>query len=160
MPRAGRPVAAELWHLTNDITLYVLPAPGGRWQPALQTPSTDGIELLPLQPTQQDARDQAELAGRRVARMAMIADPATSDRSLAAFADGGLYNRADLAHLISGRLTDADTGAHHRRRPCRTRRAPRRRRVQPRHDRRRPRRRRRRRRNRGNASPCGRRPHP
>jgi hypothetical protein len=41
--------------------------------------------------------------------MAMIADPATSDRSLAAFADDGLYNRADLAHLISGRLTDADT---------------------------------------------------
>ena len=109
MPRAGRPVAAELWHLTNDITLYVLPAPGGRWQPALQTPSTDGIELFPLQPTQQDARDQAELAGRRVARMAMIADPATSDRSLAAFADDGLYNRADLAHLISGRLTDSDT---------------------------------------------------
>jgi hypothetical protein len=109
MPRAGRPVAAELWHLTNDITLYVLPAPGGRWQPALQTPSTDGLELLPLQPTQQDAREQAELAGRRVARMAMIADPATSDRSLAAFADDGLYNRADLAHLISGRLTDADT---------------------------------------------------
>jgi hypothetical protein len=109
MPRAGRPAAAELWHLTNDITLFVLPAPGGRWQPALQTPSTDGLELLPLQPTQQQARDQAEVAGRRIARVAMIADPATSDRSLAAFADNGPYSRTDLAHLISGRLNNGDT---------------------------------------------------
>ncbi len=109
MPRAGRPVAAELWHLTNDITLFVLPAPGGRWQPALQTPSTDGLELLPLQPTKQNARDHAEVVGRRIARVAMIADPATSDRSLAAFADDGRYSRVDLAHLVSGRLNDGDT---------------------------------------------------
>ncbi len=108
MPRAGRPVAAELWHLTGDITLYVLPAPGGRWQPAIQTPTTDGLELLCLQPSRNEAREHAELAGRRVARVAAISDPATSDRTLAAFANDGLYTRADLAHLIGGRLTDHD----------------------------------------------------
>lgn len=108
MPRAGRPVAAELWHLTGDITLYVLPAPGGRWQPAIQTPTTDGIELLPLQPSRETAREQAELAGRRVARVTAISDPATSDRTLAAFADDGHYTRADLAQLIGGRLTEHD----------------------------------------------------
>lgn len=108
MPRAGRPVAAELWHLTGDITLYVLPAPGGRWQPAIQTPTTDGLELLPLQQSRDDAREHAELAGRRVARVAAIADPATSDRTLAAFADDGLYTRADLTQLLGGRLTDHD----------------------------------------------------
>lgn len=109
MPRAGRPVAAELWHLATDITLYVLPAPGGRWQPAIQTPTTDGLELLPLQPTQQEARDHAELVGRRVARVAAISDPATSDRTLAAFANDGLYNRNDLAQLVGARLTATDS---------------------------------------------------
>lgn len=106
MPRAGRAAAAEMWQLTEHITIYALPGPGGRWQPAIHTPTTVGLELLPLQRSLDDARACAEAAGRRLARVALVANPANADRTLAAFADSGPYSRRELAALVGPRLDD------------------------------------------------------
>lgn len=108
MPRNGRTVAAEIRHLTPTITLYALPAPGGRWQPAIHTPTTTGLELLTLQPTIDAARTHAELAGQRVVRAGLIADPARSDRAVADYANDPAYNRSELVELIGARLESAD----------------------------------------------------
>ena len=108
MPRPGRANAAEMCHLTDHITLYALPGPGGRWQPALHTPATVGLELLPLQPTIVEARDAAQAAGRRLARVAAVADPARADQTVAALADNGPYSRRELAALVTPRLADTD----------------------------------------------------
>lgn len=108
MPRDGRPVAAEIRHLTPTITLYALPAPGGRWQPAVHTSTTTALELLALQPTIDAARTHAELAGQRLVRASLIADPAHSDRTVAEYANDPSYSRAELAALIGSRLDAAD----------------------------------------------------
>lgn len=108
MPRAGRAAVAEMCHLNDQITLYVLPGPGGRWQPAIHTPTTTGLELLALQRDIDTARSHAEVAGLRVARAGMVADPATADQALAAFASDGSYSRAELARLLGPRLDPAD----------------------------------------------------
>lgn len=108
MPRAGKVAAAEICHLTDQITLYALPAPGGRWQPAIHTPTTTGLELLALQPGLDAARTHAESAGRRLARAGMVADPATTDQTIAAFAADPAYSRAELARLLEPRLEPGD----------------------------------------------------
>lgn len=108
MARGGRSAAAEMWPLTDQITLYALPGPGGRWQPAIHTPATVGLELLPLQRSAEEARDCAEAAGRRLARAALVADPARADRTVAAFATDGPYSRRELAALVGPRLAEAD----------------------------------------------------
>lgn len=108
MPRAGRAAAAEMRQLTDQITLYVLPAPGGRWQPAIHTPSTTGLDLLPLQRTVAEARTHAELAGRRIARAGLVADPARADRAVAEYATEPGYTRADLAQMVGPRLDQPD----------------------------------------------------
>ncbi|MGE3448827.1 MAG: hypothetical protein AB7H92_14745 [Microbacteriaceae bacterium] len=108
MARGGQAAAAQVRHLTDQVTLYVLPAPGGRWQPAIHTPTTLGLDLLPLQRSIDDARAQAELAGRRVVRAGMVADPARADQTVAAFAGDPAYSRPELARLIGSRLSDSD----------------------------------------------------
>lgn len=107
MPGPGRS-AAELWHLDDQTTLYVLAGPGGRWLPAIHTTSTGSLERLPLQPSIDDARDAAELAGRRAQRVAQIADPVRADAAVAVLADSDSYTRTELAALIGHRLDPPD----------------------------------------------------
>jgi hypothetical protein len=107
MPGAGRS-PAELWRLDDEITLYVMAGPGGRWLPAIHTASTGVIERLPLQGSIDDARASAEIAGRRAQRVAQVADPVHADDTLAAFAGSDHYNRRELAALIGRRLHTAD----------------------------------------------------
>lgn len=108
MPGPGRG-SAELCRLDDRITLYAMPGPGGRWQPAIHTTATGVLERLPLQASIGDARDTAELAGRNARRAAEIANPARGDTALAAYADGGHYDRRELAALIGHRLDPADS---------------------------------------------------
>lgn len=108
MVRDGQAVAAEMWQLDDQITLLVLPGPGGRWQPAIQAPSSLGTELLPLQRSIDDARTQAELAGRRLARVAAVADPARADHIVATVAVDSSYSRRELAAVITPMLRDSD----------------------------------------------------
>ena len=107
MPGAGR-TPAELRRLDDHLTLYVMPGPGGRWQPAIHTAATGVLERLPLQASIADARDAAELAGRNARRAAAIADPARADTALAAYASGDSYDRRELAALVGHRLDPAD----------------------------------------------------
>jgi len=110
MPGAGR-TPAEMRRLDDDVTLYVMAGPGGRWQPAIHTAATGVLERLPLQASIDEARDAAELAGRNTRRAAAIADPARADTALAAYADSGAYDRRELAALIGHRL-DTDDRQH------------------------------------------------
>jgi hypothetical protein len=107
MPGAGRS-PAELWHLDDQITLYVLAGPGGRWLPAIHTASSGMLERLALQGSIEDARATAEVAGRRAQRVAQVADPVRADTAVAGFANGGHYSRRELAALIGHRLDAAD----------------------------------------------------
>jgi hypothetical protein len=107
MPGEGRS-PAELWHLDDQITLYVMAGPGGRWLPAIHTASTGVLERLPLQATIDEARATAEIAGRRSQRVAQVADPARADVVVAGFADGDHYNRRELTALIAHRLDPPD----------------------------------------------------
>jgi hypothetical protein len=107
MPGHGR-TAAELRRLDDQTTLYVMPGPGGRWQPAIHTAATGLLERLPLQASIDDARTAAELAGRNARRAAEIANPARGDTALAAYADSDTYDRRELAALIGHRLDPAD----------------------------------------------------
>jgi hypothetical protein len=103
MPGDGRS-PAELWRLDDQITLYAMAGPGGRWLPAIHTASTGVLERLPLQATIDDARATAEIAGRRSQRVAQVADPARADTVVAGLAHSSHYNRRELAELIGHRL--------------------------------------------------------
>jgi hypothetical protein len=103
LPGAGRQ-PAEARQLTDEVTLYVLPGPGGRWLPAIHTPTNRTLEPLALRASRDDARTAAELAGQRAVRIAQIADPARGDLALAEYATHGDYNRAELAALVAHRL--------------------------------------------------------
>lgn len=107
MPGAGR-TPAEMYRLDDEVTLYVMAGPGGRWQPAIHTTATGVLERLPLQAGIDEARDAAELAGRNARRAAAIADPARADTALADYADSGSYDRRELAALIGHRLDTSD----------------------------------------------------
>ena len=107
MPGPGR-TPAEMCRLDDEVTLYVMAGPGGRWQPAIHTTATGVLERLPLQAGIDEARDAAELAGRNLRRAAAIADPARADTALAAYADSGSYDRRELAALIGHRLDTSD----------------------------------------------------
>jgi len=107
MPGQGR-TAAELRHLTDQITLYVIPGPGGRWMPAIHTGPTGVLERLPLTRTIDEARSAAELAGHRAARALSVADPVRLDQIVTELADSGDYTRTELVALIGPRLDDAD----------------------------------------------------
>ena len=107
MPGDGRS-PAELWHLDDKITLYVMAGPGGRWLPAIHTASTGVLERLRLQATIDDARTHAEIAGRRLQRVAQIAEPVQADIVVAGFADSTHYNRRELAALMGHRLDRPD----------------------------------------------------
>jgi len=107
MPGQGR-TAAELRHLNDQITLYVIPGPGGRWMPATHSGQTGVLERLPLTRTIDEARSAAELAGHRAARALSVADPVRLDQVVTELADSGDYTRTELAALIGPRLDDAD----------------------------------------------------
>jgi len=117
MPGDGRS-PAELWHLDDQITLYVMAGPGGRWLPAIHTASTGVLERLPLQATIDEARATAEIAGRRSQRVAQVADPARADTVVAGFADSRHYNRRELAALIGHRLDPPDHARLHTAEPA------------------------------------------
>ena len=106
MPGHGRS-SAELRHLDDHVTAYVIPGPGGRWMPAVHGP-TGTMERLPTARTIDDARDAAELAGHRILRTMAIADPATLDTTVAAFAASSDYSRTELTALVGGRLNEPD----------------------------------------------------
>ncbi len=105
MPGQGRS-AAELRHLTDQITLYVIPGPGGRWMPAVHTGPTGVLERLPLTRTIDEARDAAELAGHRAARAIAVADPVRLDAIVTELADSSDYTRPELAALIGHLLEE------------------------------------------------------
>jgi len=107
MPGAGR-ATAELRHLSEQVTVYVLPGPGGRWLPAVHSGTNGVMERLPLQASRDRARDTAEAAGMRLVRASEIADPARADPALAAFADSDTYTRSELPILVGARLDPAD----------------------------------------------------
>jgi hypothetical protein len=112
MPGAGRS-PAELWQLDDQITLYVLAGPGGRWLPAIHTATSGVLERLPLQRSIDDARAGAEIAGRRAQRASQVADPVRADTAVAGFADSGHYSRRELAALIGHRLEPPDQARVH-----------------------------------------------
>ena len=100
--------AAELRHLTDQVTLYVIPGPGGRWMPAVQTGPTGVLERFPLTRTIGEARDAAELAGHRAARAIAIADPVRLDAIVNELADSSDYTRTELTALIGHHLDEPD----------------------------------------------------
>jgi len=107
MPGQER-TAAELRHLTDQVTLYVIPGPGGRWMPAIHSGPTGVLERLPLTRTIDEARSAAELAGHRAARALSVADPVRLDQIVTELADSGDYSRTELVALIGSRLDDSD----------------------------------------------------
>lgn len=107
MPGDGRS-SAELRHLSDQVTLYVIPGPGGRWMPAVHRGPTGDMERLPSARTIDEARDAAELAGQRAVRTLAVADPARLDTTVAAFAASGDYTRHELAALVGQRLDEPD----------------------------------------------------
>ncbi|MFP5325943.1 MAG: hypothetical protein ACLGHT_00500, partial [Acidimicrobiia bacterium] len=107
MPGQGR-TAAELRHLTDQVTLYVIPGPGGRWMPAIHAGPTGVLERLPLTRTIDEARSAAELAGHRAARALSVADPVRLDQTVADLADSGDYTRTELVALIGHHLDEGD----------------------------------------------------
>jgi hypothetical protein len=107
MPGQGR-TAAELRHLTDQITLYVIPGPGGRWMPAVHTGPTGVLERLPLTRTLDEARDAAELVGHRAARAVAVADPVRLDAIVTELATSDDYSRAELAALIGHHFDERD----------------------------------------------------
>jgi hypothetical protein len=107
MPGKGR-TAAELRHLTDQVTLYVIPGPGSRWMPAVQSGPTGVLERLPLTRTIEEARDAAELAGHRTVRTLAVADPVRLDAIVMQLADSGDYTRTELAALVGHHLDEPD----------------------------------------------------
>lgn len=107
MPGQGQ-TAAELRHLTDQVTLYVIPGPGGRWMPAIHAGPTGVLERLPLTRTIDEARSAAELAGHRAARALSVADPVRLDQTVADLADSGDYTRTELVALIGHHLDEGD----------------------------------------------------
>lgn len=103
MPGEGRS-SAELRHLSDRVTIYAIPGPGGRWMPAVHDAATGSMDRLPLVRSLDDARTAAELAGQRAVRLAAGADPATLDANVADLADSGDYSRRELADLVGTRL--------------------------------------------------------
>ena len=107
MPGHGRS-SAELRHLSDQVTLYAIPGPGGRWMPAVHHGPTGAMERLPSTRTLDEARDATELAGHRAVRTLAVADPARLDTTIAAFAASGDYSRRELAAMVGQRLDEPD----------------------------------------------------
>ena len=107
MPGEGRS-SAQLRHLSDQVTLYAIPGPGGRWMPAVHAGPTGVMERLPSTRTLDEACDAAELAGHRAVRTLAIADPARLDTTVAAFAGSDDYSRSELARLVGQCLDEPD----------------------------------------------------
>lgn len=107
IPGEGRS-SAQLRHLSDQVTLYAIPGPGGRWMPTVHAGPTGVMEQLPSTRTLDEARDAAELAGHRAVRTLAIADPARLDPTVAAFAASDDYSRPELARLVGQRLDEPD----------------------------------------------------
>lgn len=107
MPGQGR-TAAELRHLSDQVIVYVIPGPGGRWMPAVHAGPTGVLERLPLTRSIDEARDAAELAGHRAVRTMSITDPVRLDQIATELADSGDYTRSELAALIGHHLDEPD----------------------------------------------------
>ena len=101
--------SAELRHLGNDVTVYAIPSPGGRWMPAVNDGRSGEMNRLPLVRTRDEARDAAETVGRRAVRIASIGSPVEVDAMVAELADDpAAYSRRELATVVTGRLLPAD----------------------------------------------------
>lgn len=100
--------AAGLRHLTDQVTLYVIPGSAGQWMPAVHSGTTGALERLPLTATVDEARNAAELAGQRASRALAAANPAGLDEIVTDLAGSADYTRADLTALIAHRLDDPD----------------------------------------------------
>lgn len=107
MPGAGNS-SAEQRQLTNDVTLYVIPSNGGRWMPAVNIGPGGDIERLKLVRTIGDAREAAELAGRRAIRVATLRSPVGVDGVVAELAASDDYSRVELAAITEARLLPDD----------------------------------------------------
>lgn len=103
-PMSGQgQTSAEVRHLGSEVTLYVMPGPGGRWMPTVHVTSSSEMERLPLTRTIDEARDAAELAGRRALRAIPTLTPPVEEL-VVALASSELYSRDELASLVSSRL--------------------------------------------------------
>lgn len=107
MPGQGRS-AAQLRHLNDQVTIYAIPGPGGRWMPAVHHGPTGAMDRLPYTRTLDQACDAAELAGQRAMRTLAVADPARLDTTITAFAGSDDYSRNELTALVGHRLHEPD----------------------------------------------------
>lgn len=107
MPGEGRS-AAELRHLDDDVTVYVIPGPGGRWMPAVHHGPSGSMERLASTRTIDEARTAAELAGHRTIRAMTFTTPTSFDAAVAALAAGSEYSRSELVVAAGPRLEPED----------------------------------------------------
>ena len=107
MPGDGRS-SAELRRLNSEVTIYAIPAPGGRWMPAVSFNGHDSMDQLPSVRTRAEARDAAELTGRRMIRLASVRSPVEVDEVVAELAGSTDYSRRELQSIIGGRLLSED----------------------------------------------------
>ena len=110
MPGRGRS-SAELRRLNRGVTIYAIPAPGGRWMPAVSINGHDSMDQLPSVRTRSEARDVAELTGRRMIRLASVRSPVEVDEVVAELAGSTDYSRRELQSVIGGRLLTEDRGS-------------------------------------------------
>lgn len=107
MPGEGRS-AAELRHLDDDVTVYAIPGPGGRWMPAVHHGPSGSMERLASTRTIDEARTAAELAGHRTIRAMTLTTPTSFDAAIAALAAGAEYSRSELVVAAGPRLEPQD----------------------------------------------------
>lgn len=104
MPGDGNS-SAEMRRLAHNTTLYAIPAPGGRWMPAVAT-GDDTMRRLATVPTRDAARQAAEQAGRR--SLTATNSPVLVDEAVAQLANSVRYTRQELQSVIGSRLLRAD----------------------------------------------------
>jgi hypothetical protein len=104
MPGEGT-TSAKVRHLGDDVTLSVMPGPGGRWMPSVWVAGE--VSRLPLTKTEEEARAAAELAGRRVLAAGRVIEPPPTGPSLderVGLVVSGGYSREALAPVVDGHL--------------------------------------------------------
>jgi len=106
MPGEGT-TSATVRRLGDDVTLCVMPGPGGRWMPSVW--ASGEVSRLPLAKTEEEARSAAELAGRRALAVAepTTQPPATGpplDDRVASLIESDDYSRDALAAVVDGYL--------------------------------------------------------
>lgn len=99
--------SAQMRRLDDHTTLYAIPAPGGRWMPAIAA-ADDTMRRLSSVPTLDAARESAERAGHRASRAAAARSPVQIDAAVAELAASDDYSRRNLQAVVGKRLLPVD----------------------------------------------------